>query len=199
MFAVPNLSSLEPETKRSFEFLLASLNAFLGVSFDEDGGITSQATATVSAIGFPVGAITAYGGAVAPSGWLVCDGSALSRGTYAALFAVIGTTFGAGDGTTTFNLPDLRGRFPLGKSTSGTGSTLGGTGGLIDHVHSGPSHTHTVTTGAPSATIAVQSGAGTTVATDTHTHSATSGASGAGNTGTANPPFQAVTYLMLVE
>jgi microcystin-dependent protein len=52
--------------------------------------------------------------AAAPEGWLLCDGAAVSRSTYAALFAAIGTTYGAGNGTTTFNLPDYRGRVPLG-------------------------------------------------------------------------------------
>ena len=56
----------------------------------------------------------AYGGASAPSGWLLCDGSAWPRNAYAALFGVIGTTFGAGDGSTTFNVPDLRGKAPIG-------------------------------------------------------------------------------------
>jgi microcystin-dependent protein len=92
----------------------------------------------------PAGSMWLYGAAAAPTGWLLCDGAAVSRATYAALFAVVGTTFGAGDGSTTFNLPDLRGRFPLGKAAAGTGSTLGGTGGSLDHTHTGPSHTHTV-------------------------------------------------------
>src|SRR5690606_38194219 len=85
------------------------------------------------------------GGTSAPSGWLLCDGAAVSRNTYARLFSVLGTTYGAGDGNSTFNLPDLRQRFPLGKAASGTGSTLGATGGAIDHTHSGPSHTHSMT------------------------------------------------------
>lgn len=54
----------------------------------------------------PIGAIAAFGGSIAPTGWLICDGSAISRTTYAALFAVIGTKYGSGDGSTTFNLPD---------------------------------------------------------------------------------------------
>lgn len=78
----------------------------------------------------------------APTGYLICDGSAVSRTTYAALFAVIGTTYGVGDGSTTFNLPDLRQRIPIGKAASGTGNTLAGTFGSIDHVHSGPLHSH---------------------------------------------------------
>lgn len=63
---------------------------------------------------FPVGMITDYGGSVAPAGWLICDGQAVSRTTYADLFAVIGVTYGDGDGSTTFNLPDARGRVGVG-------------------------------------------------------------------------------------
>lgn len=97
---------------------------------------------------------TAVGGAkiwlssTAPSGWLICDGTAISRTTYASLFNRIGTTYGVGDGTTTFNIPDFRQRFPLGKAAAGTGSTLGSTGGVIDHTHTVPAHFHGVGTGA---------------------------------------------------
>jgi microcystin-dependent protein len=80
---------------------------------------------------------------VAPSGYLICDGSSVLRATYAALFAVIGTTYGSADGTH-FNLPDLRQRFPLGKAAGGTGNTLAATGGNIDHTHTSAAHTHTV-------------------------------------------------------
>lgn len=66
----------------------------------------------------PPGQITMYGGSSAPSGWLLCDGSAVSRTTYAALFTAISTTFGIGDGSTTFNVPDLRGVFPKGAGTT---------------------------------------------------------------------------------
>lgn len=62
----------------------------------------------------PPGAVIPYAGKSAPYGWLICDGSAVSRTTYADLFEVIGTTFGSGDGSTTFNLPDLRGRVAVG-------------------------------------------------------------------------------------
>ncbi|MCK9344736.1 MAG: phage tail protein [Candidatus Pacebacteria bacterium] len=62
----------------------------------------------------PIGSVASFAGSVAPSGYLICDGTAVSRTTYASLFAVIGTTYGAGNGSTTFNLPDLRGEFIRG-------------------------------------------------------------------------------------
>lgn len=93
-------------------------------------------------VGPAAGTILFNAAASAPAGTLLCQGQAVSRTTYADLFAAIGTTFGAGDGETTFNLPDLRQRFPLGVAASGTGNALGATGGAIDHTHTGPSHTH---------------------------------------------------------
>lgn len=92
----------------------------------------------------PSGAMVQYGGSAAPTGWLLCDGAAINRTTYASLFAAIGTAYGVGDGSTTFNVPDLRQRFPLGKAAAGTGNTLGGTGGAIDHTHTSAAHTHTL-------------------------------------------------------
>lgn len=62
----------------------------------------------------PIGTQVAYGGAIPPTGWLICDGSAVSRTTYAELFKVIGTSYGAGDGSTTFNLPNKKGRVSAG-------------------------------------------------------------------------------------
>lgn len=109
-----------------------------------DGVSVPQIEPTPAAANVPTGAILPYGASVAPSGYLLCDGSAVSRTTYSALFAIVSTAYGAGNGTTTFNLPDFRGRFPLGVAAAGTGSTLGATGGAIDHTHTGPSHTHTV-------------------------------------------------------
>lgn len=66
----------------------------------------------------PSGAVMPYAGSAAPEGWLLCDGSAVSRTTYAKLFAAIGTTYGTGDGSKTFTLPDMRGRVPAGVNTS---------------------------------------------------------------------------------
>lgn len=74
-----------------------TLNQASGATIALDAGGTSVKS--------PVGSITAFGGSTAPDGWLICNGGAISRTTYAALFAVIGTTYGAGDGSTTFNIP----------------------------------------------------------------------------------------------
>jgi|TARA_A100001391_G_C5044528_1_gene271775 microcystin-dependent protein len=73
-----------------------------------------------------VGTIKPWGKATAPAGYLLCDGSAVSRTTYADLFAVISTTYGAGDSSTTFNVPDLQGKFPQGKSGTTNLATTGG-------------------------------------------------------------------------
>ena len=85
-----------------------------------------------------IGTIIQWGSNTIPDNWLLCDGSAVSRTTYADLFAVIGTNFGTGDGSTTFNLPDLRGRVGVGKSSDTEFDTLGETGGsknLQSHSH----------------------------------------------------------------
>ncbi len=66
----------------------------------------------------PVGCVIPFAGAAAPTGWLLCQGQAISRTTYAQLFSVIGTTYGSGDGKTTFNLPDMRGRVAVGSDAN---------------------------------------------------------------------------------
>ena len=95
----------------------------------------------------PVGSISLFAGTTAPTGWLICDGSAVSRTTYADLFNVIGTTYGTGDGSTTFNIPNLKGRVPVGLDTSDTSfDTIGETGGEKTHtltVNEMPTHAHT--------------------------------------------------------
>ena len=86
------------------------------------------------------GTIQMWPTASAPTGYLLCNGAAVSRTTYAALYAVVGTTFGVGDGSTTFNLPDYTNRMPIGV---GSTAALAGTGGSKDAIT--VSHTHTIT------------------------------------------------------
>lgn len=88
--------------------------------------IHDGSTAGGNVIGLTPGFIAPFAGSTAPAGWLVCDGSAVSRTTYAKLFAVIGTTYGAGDGNSTFNLPDSNKKIPLYDSTATLGATTNG-------------------------------------------------------------------------
>jgi microcystin-dependent protein len=103
--------------------------------------------AYVDATRFP-GEMIAYAGPTAPGGWLLCQGQAVSRATFATLFAVIGVAFGVGDGSTTFNLPDLRGRVAVGHDAGQTEfNVLGETGGFKTHtltLAQLPPHTHTI-------------------------------------------------------
>lgn len=94
-----------------------------------------------------IGTIIQWGSDTLPDGWLLCDGSAISRTDYADLFSVIGTNFGSGNGSTTFNLPDLRGRVGVGKSGDTEFDTLGESGGEKTHTLTTsemPSHSHNV-------------------------------------------------------
>lgn len=111
---------------------------FNGTSWNEPG------------LDVPVAAVMAWTTTTAPGGWLLCDGQAVSRTTYSALFAVIGTTYGTGDGSTTFNLPNLKGRVPVGRDSGQSEfDNLAETGGAKTHtltVNEMPSHTHDVQT-----------------------------------------------------
>lgn len=106
--------------------------------------------------GAPTGSVTDFAGSSAPTGWLICDGSAVSRTTYSDLFAVIGTTYGAGDGSTTFNLPDAQGAVIVGLDSAQTEfDALGETGGAKTHTLSTsemPAHDHTGSSGSSGAT-----------------------------------------------
>ena len=130
-------------------------------------GVTTNVSSGISFAAFVLpGAIFAYVGQTPPDGWFLCDGSAVSRATYSSLWIAIGTTYGVGDAVSTFNLPDLRGRTPVGLETMGdvassgrllnanfgniNGSLLGATGGSQTHTLTQseaplPAHTHPFT------------------------------------------------------
>lgn len=145
------------------------------------------------------GTVLPFAGASAPNGWLLCYGQAVSRTDYPNLFAAIGTTYGTGDGSTTFNLPDLRGRVPAGKDNMGgtpanrltsagagiTGTTLGAAGGSQSHTLDAtqiPAHNHTGTTGNESATHTHSGTTGTESNTHTHNSASYLWDTGSGNT-----------------
>lgn len=141
-------------------------------------GSGTLAWVSPSSFSLPAGLVFPYAGTSAPSGYLLCDGSAVSRSTYSALFTAVATTYGTGDGSSTFNVPDLRGRVVAGKDDMGgsaasritssqsnsddpiTGATLGDTGGDevqdLTETHL-PAHTHSDGSFAVSTTILTSS------------------------------------------
>jgi len=169
-------------------------------------------------VAFTPGMLMPYAAASAPSGWLLCYGQAVSRSTYADLFAVISTTYGVGDNSTTFNLPDFRGRSAFGKddmggsaasrlTTAGSGvdgATLGTGGGsqlTQQHTHTvtDPGHNHTYNT---KSSLAIQSGntvecwiGSATATTSTATTGITNANYGSGTSQNV-PPALVVTYII---
>lgn len=190
------------------------------VDLDNTGGVSDAAAPFLA----PVGVLMPYAGASAPSGWLLCDGSAVSRTTYSGLWDVLrnGTSsspYGNGDGSTTFNVPDMRGRAPVGAGT-GTGLSARSRGdsfGTETHALSIAelaSHTHTGTTGAGSAhnhtintatTTGASSGAQrqtnststlTTSSESAHTHTFTSDSTGSGTAHNNMQPSLVANYII---
>ncbi len=157
----------------------------------QDGAVTAaKLDAGAVSVLMPSGSLMPYAGASAPTGYLLCDGAAISRTTYATLFALVGTTYGSGDGSSTFNIPDLRGRVIAGQDDMGgasanrltgltggvDGDVLGGSGGAETHTLSiaeMPAHTHTYT--AHDALGATGSGGDAQLRTATESTSSTGG------------------------
>jgi microcystin-dependent protein len=162
-------------------------------------------TAFVLTNGAPTGGLIMWGTGTAPSGWLLCAGAAVSRTTYAALFAVIGTTFGVGDGSTTFNLPNYTNRIPYGTTLAATGGSADAV--VVSHTHTAavtdPGHAHSYNPYGP--TFYVGTGgsyAGVQGPQTTNTGSAVTGISVANSTegvsGTnANlPPYLGINFII---
>jgi microcystin-dependent protein len=141
---------------------ILTVDGDIGVFLSEGSGNWRCVSYTSVGRDAPCGMVVPYAGTAAPSGWLLCYGQAVSRTTYAGLFATISTTYGTGDGSTTFNIPDLRGRVVAGQDDMGgtsanrltdqtggvDGDTLGDTGGAETHTLTTaqmPSHTHSTT------------------------------------------------------
>ena len=168
------------------------------------------------------GVIQMYAGSSAPNGWLICNGQAVSRTTYAALYAVIGTTYGAGDGSTTFNVPNLvnktvRGASTVG-STGGSDTVTLSTANMPAHTHgvgslataSGGAHTHTIASyksGSLSGSISyietssrgaisTMSGVINSAGAHTHTISGATASVGSGSAVTITNPYVMLHYII---
>lgn len=102
---------------------------FLSWMLDANGNLSDDFITDIGATLAPPGVVLDYAGIAIPDGWLLCNGQAVSRTTYASLFATIGTVWGSGDGTTTFNVPNLQKRFTIGLFT---GVNIGDFGGSAD-------------------------------------------------------------------
>lgn len=210
-----------PSTQEAFRRALADPLSFplefktWLVGYLEQNTVLGSTSRLISNGAVPTGTMLEFAGATAPAGYLACDGTAVSRTTYAGLFSAIGVLWGVGDGSTTFNLPDFRGRVPVGYAASGGHadvSTLGANDGVAvanrrakhRHTHSlsisGGSHGHDITTeagGTPSGSWHVArndnplginiSGAGV-VATHTHPTGEFSGTIGNSASDAADAP-----------
>lgn len=174
--------------------------------YAKDSGGTEYDLAA-SAPSAPTGAMVMWSTDTPPSGWLLCYGQAISRATYSGLFNVVGTTFGVGDGSTTFNLPDMRGRFPLGQDdmggtsidrvTNGQADILGGNEGEEFHtltIEEMPIHTHRERVQGnhnPSQTVFVANITTSQISWEVNTQGA-----GGGQSHNNMPPYLTINYII---
>jgi microcystin-dependent protein len=136
-----NLANFSNSLDSSGQLAPSVLNA--PVPYSKGGTAATTQAAAQANMGVITGEIKMWGVVSPPTGYLICNGAAVSRSTYAALFAVYGSTFGSGDGSTTFNLPDFRDRMPIGAgstyslaATGGSATTTLSTANIPSHAHS---------------------------------------------------------------
>ena len=196
--------SLSGEACDRFKQLLRNntlLNQLFGWLLDGDGNLSEEAAASIESYLGPIGMIVMWGGTSIPSdSWLVCNGQAVSRTTYPILFERYGTTWGVGDGSTTFNLPNFQDRLPIGAGASaGLGQQAGsGTANLSQS--NLPEHTHTMSinkinvdneqTGTDGIVLATEGSNSTTKTTES---------TGSGNAFSIIPPVNGVYFIIKVK
>lgn len=163
-----------------------------------DGSNWKVVNGQVTGDTLPIGSIVPYGSKYAPTNWLVCDGSAVSRTTYSELFTVIGTSFGSGDGSTTFNLPNLKGKVPVGYNSSDTDfDTMGETGGSKDAVVVEHSHGTLKISSYPGGVQNTKTGYGyEEIALNRSSYGNQTDTTGVSGTGKNLQPYQVVCYII---
>lgn len=182
----------------------AAIDGLTDVSGATDEHVLTKDTTTGNAIfkaaavpaGSPAGSITGFAGAAAPSGWVLCNGAAINRTTYATLFAVIGEIYGVGDGSTTFNVPNLKGKTPVGlDAAQAEFDALAETGGAKTHqliVSEMPAHTHVVPTRVSTSSSSTISKMGAANATS----SVISGSTGGDGAHNNLQPYLVINYII---
>lgn len=148
--------------------LLGTSTAPTATSGDNSTQIAT--TAFVQINGTPTGGLMLWPTASPPANWLICNGTAVSRSTYATLFAVVGTTFGVGNGSTTFNLPNYTDRMPIGAGSTYSVNSQGGAASTTLTTTELPSHNHSASSSSSSSSTFSGSAGSTSVTNIDHTH-----------------------------
>lgn len=196
--------SLSGEACDRFKQLLRNntlLNQLFGWLLDGDGNLSEEAAASIESYIGPIGMIVMWGGSSIPSdSWLVCNGQAVSRTTYPILFERYGTTWGVGDGSTTFNLPNFQDRLPIGAGANAAVGQQAGSGTATLSQSNLPEHTHTMSinkinvdneqTGSDGVVLATEGSNSTTKTTES---------TGSGNAFSIIPPVNGVFFIIKVK
>lgn len=194
--ALLHSAQLPSGVREELEAIMSTINAVWDVGHNPDGTHKDVPVANAPAP-VPTGGVIMFGGGTAPSGWLFCTGAAVSRTQYSNLFGVIGAAYGAGDGSTTFNLPNFTLRIPIGANSSGAMSVLGATAGAYDHTHTGPSHQHDGPLHQHSVPSHTHTGPSHTHTGPSHQHSISS--DGTGSTGAGSLHNHSISTVVIAE
>ena len=177
------------------------LNQLFGWLLDSDGNISEEAAASAEQYIGPIGMIVAWGGSSMPSdSWRVCNGQAISRTDFSILYQRYGTAWGAGDGSTTFNLPNLQDRIPMGAGATASLANQAGAATATLTSSNLPEHTHSLSinkinvdneqTGTDGVVLATEGSNSTTKTTE---------ATGSGNAFSIIPPVTGVYFIIKVK